>query len=310
MRLSIGLGAAAAFAVGVAWFTGSMPGHSARGAWTELELDEADLARTLEEHVVALSADCALRHTEAGQAEAAVRLRRRLQRAGWEVNENGTDLWCTRTGLGREKDEIMVLARYDAPQRSPGAATWASSAAVALELAVLHVDEPCERSLTFVYTTGNDGAARAIERSRAQGRTTIAVLTIGPLGHFGGDYEARPIALAPFVPSQADHVLFVADWRGRDALRAAIGAFRDRAALPSEGVALPWTMGMRALTDLDTLGAAGTQAVWVSDGGAWRDRDCGGLGDVADKLDYGRMARAVLGLQGSLHALTLRATLP
>jgi hypothetical protein len=34
------------------------------------------------------------------------------------------------------------------------------------------------------------------------------------------------------------------------------------------------------------------------------------LGDVADKLDYGRMARAVLGLQGSLHALTLRATLP
>ena len=275
MRLSIGLGAAAAFAVCVGWFTGSMPGHSARGAWTELELDEADLARTLEEHVVALSADCAPRHTEAGQAEAAVRLRRRLQRAGWEVNENGTDLWCTRTGLGREKDEIMVLARYDAPQRSPGAAAWASSAAAALELAVLHVDEPCERSLTFVYTTGNDGAARAMERSRAQGRTTIAVLTIG-----------------------------------RDALRAAIGAFRDRAALPSEGVALPWTMGMRALTDLDTLGAAGTQAVWVSDGGAWRDRDCGGLGDVADKLDYGRMARAVLGLQGSLHALTLRATLP
>ena len=40
MRLSIGMGVAALFAGGVAWFTGAMPGERARGEWTALDAAE------------------------------------------------------------------------------------------------------------------------------------------------------------------------------------------------------------------------------------------------------------------------------
>lgn len=311
MRLSIGLGVATLFAGGVAWFTGAMPGARARGEWTGLDPSEAELARTLSGHVAVLSQDAGARNAPAGLAAASDHLRRRLRRGGWDVVQHeGGDFECMRIGTRHQDDLVLVLARYDAPARSPGADAWASSAAAAVELAVLHAEDPCERSLAFVLGADAGALARALERSRQNGLTVAAVMLLGPLGRYGGEYESLPLPLAPFAGFEADHLLFLSDWHGRDALRAAIGAFRTQSLLPSEGVALPHTLGLRAFADLDLCAAAGAQGFVATDGGAWRDSDAGTLGDTADKLDYERMARAVLGLHASLRTLTLRSTLP
>lgn len=311
MRLSIGMGVAALFAGGVAWFTGAMPGERARGEWTALDAAESDLAGVLAGHVTALSQDIGARNAGPGLAAAADHLRRRLARGGWDVvqHEDG-DLECMRVGTRHEKDVILVLARYDAPSRSPGADAWASSAAAAVELAVLHAEDPCERGLAFVLGAGEGCTARALERNRQAGLTTCAVLLLGPLGRYGGEYEALPLPLLPFAGRAADHLLFVSDWRGRDALHVGIGAFRTQSLLPSEGLALPRTFGLRALGDLEVCASFGAPALLATDGGAWRDADAGTVGDTPDKLDYERMARAVLGLHSSLRTLTLRAALP
>lgn len=305
----MGAGLGAAFVAVVGLYSGALPLERAAGPWTELDAAEADAAERLGELVESLA-------SEPGESRGAhesgrVVVARRLARAGWEVEDcEGGDLECRREGLKLEEEVVLVLARHGAGPRSPGAGLWATSAAAALELAALHVDVPCERGLVFAFAADEGGAARALRRADARGQKVKAALVLGSLGRYGGEYEDLPLALAPFVPAGADHLLFVSDWRGREALRLAAGAFREGSRLPSEGAALPSLALVDGCAGLRGLSEAGVPAVYAGDGGTWRSRELGGPGDTRDKVDAQRLARATLGLHWSLRRLTSAGVLP
>jgi hypothetical protein len=306
----MGAGLGAAFVGVVGLYSGALPLERAAGPWTALDVEEAAMAERLDE-LVGLLADepGAARPRDGDDARAVVA--RRLARAGWEVEQHEAgDLECRRAGLKLEEEIVLVLARHGAPPRSPGAGLWATSAAVAIELAAAHVDVPCERGLVFAFASDEGGAERALRRASGRGERVKAALVVGSQGRYGGEYDDLPLALAPFVPASADHLLFVADWRGRDALRLSVGAFREGSRLPSEGVALPSLALLGDGAHLSALSAAGVPAVYAGDGGAWRSLELGGPGDTRDKLDAERMARATTGLHWSLRRLTLASVLP
>jgi hypothetical protein len=305
----MGAGLGAAFVAVVGLYSGALPLERAAGPWTELDAEETSAAERLADLVDHLSSEPGA--TRSGLDDARAFVARRLARAGWEVEDcaNG-DLECRREGLKLEEEIVLVLARHGAPARSPGAGMWATSAAAALELAALHVDVPCERGLVFAFSADDGGAARALRRASERGEQVKAALVLGSLGRYGGEYEDLPLALAPFVPEGADHLLFVSDWHGREALRLVAGAFREGSRLPSEGAALPSLALLEGNASLRELSAAGVPAVYAGDGGAWRARELGGPGDTRDKVDAARLARAALGLHWSLRRLTLASVLP
>ena len=75
--------------------------------------------------------------------------------------------------------------------------------------------------------------------------------------------------------SSPDFVAFVGSDSSRDALRSLIGAFRDAAAVPSEGIALPESMtyGAVSFSDHRSYADQGFPALMVTDTAFLRDVD-------------------------------------
>lgn len=304
-----------------------MPGSSIEAPLPEPTAAERALAASLEEHVRALAADIGERnlYTRDSMAEATAYIEARMRTAGYEPERHGyglsgvsadylagrsaDNLIAELPGTERPDEVVVVGAHYDTVANSPGADDNASGVATLLALARWFRERPQARSLRFVafaneeppfFQTADMGSHAYAARSRRRGERITAMVSLDGLGYFADAPGTQEFPAAGFdlvYPDRGHFIGFVTRMSDAPLLRRAIGAFRARATIPSEGAALPGTLPGIGWSDHWSFWQHDYPAFMVTDTLPFRYPHYHSSGDTPERLDYERMARVAEGLK-------------
>jgi Zn-dependent M28 family amino/carboxypeptidase len=290
-----------------------MPLRSYSGDFGPASAQEIELSRQLREHVSILAATERNIWRKQSLDQVANFLEKTLSGIGFEVNEQTFDSRGERVkNLEveiRGGDDIVVIgAHYDSVFNSPGANDNASGVAALLELSRMLKDSRPKQTLRFVafvneeapfFASGEMGSQLYAARARVRGEKIVAMLSLETIGYYSDKPGSQryPAPLHFFYPSEGNFIAFVGDVASRSLVRRAIRTFRTAARFPSEGAALPrWIPGV-SWSDHASFWQHGYPAIMVTDTAPYRYPHYHTAADTADRLDYQRMARAVLGLR-------------
>lgn len=310
-----------------------MPGESVSGPLPRPTTRERALAARLESDVLALSEDIGERNLLCGDSmdRSAAWIGARMRDAGFSPQCHTYALAGDSLPMvagreahnlvaevrGRERvDEIVVFgAHYDSVSASPGANDNASGVAALLALAEAFGNRPQPRTLRFVafaneeppYFLSRDmGSLAYAARCRARGENIVAMMAMDGIGYFSDEPGSQQFPVSGvgwMYPDRGNFIGFVSRVRDVRLLRRAIGAFRERATVPSEGAALPaWVPGV-GWSDHWSFWQNGYPASFVTDTLPFRDPHYHSPDDTAERLDYDRMARVVAGLEAVIPVL-------
>lgn len=289
----------------------SMPGRSYSGELAPASARETELGRQLREHVEILAATERNLWRKGSLDQAATYIEKTLSGSGFPVNaqvflsrgERVKNLEVEILG----SDEIVVVgAHYDSVFNCPGANDNASGVAALLELARMFKDARAKRTLRFVafvneelpfFASGEMGSQHYAARSRQQSEKITAMLSLETIGYYSDEPGSQryPAPLHFFYPNAGNFIGFVGNVASRSLVHRAIKAFRATAQFPSEGAALPgWIPGV---SWSDHASFWPYPAIMITDTAPYRYPYYHTSDDTADRLDYSRMARVVLGLK-------------
>ena len=301
-----------------------MPGSSHRGPLPPLTADQAALALELRSHVDVLASSIGRRSTFHPKqiAESALYLKSQLASYGYEVRDHSfagrgspaPNLEATVAGTSHAGEIIVIGAHYDSYQGTPGADDNASGCAAVLALAKRFASSPQPRTLRFVlfpneepplFQTAEMGSLIYAKACRAANDNIVAMLSLEPIGYSRADRGTQkyPPLIGGLFPSEGNFIAFVSDVSSRALLRDALKIFRDHAAFPSEGAALPSGVPGVGWSDHWAFWQAGYPAIMVTDTAPFRNPNYHQPTDTPDTLDYDRMARVVDGLSSVLTSL-------
>lgn len=254
-------------------------------------------------------------HPEALEA-AAEHVLRRLGEAGYEPRSLP---YASRGGEWRNVEaelpggelahEVVVLgAHYDSYGDTPGADDNASGVAVLLELARRLRDAHPDRTVRFVAFTNeeppffdeDDMGSRVYARETAErGDDVVAMISLETMGYFLPEPGSQryPFPFSLFYPDRGDFVAFVGNLDSRPLVHRTVRTFREGGELPSEGVAAPASLPGMAWSDHASFWLHGYPAVMISDTAPFRNQHYHTVLDTPDRLDYGRLARVVDGVE-------------
>jgi Zn-dependent M28 family amino/carboxypeptidase len=169
-----------------------------------------------------------------------------------------------------QADEIIVVgAHYDTAEGAPGADDNGSGVAGVLELARSFAGKRATRTIRFVlfgteeppsFPTSAMGSRHYADAARARGDRIVAMLAIESIGYYDSDPGSQryPFPLNLVYPDVGDFIGFVSSLRS---------------------------------------GRQGYLAIMITDTAPFRNPFYHTAQDTPDKLDYGRMARVVDGLE-------------
>jgi hypothetical protein len=299
----IGLGIAALAAL--LHYMVTMPGRSYSGPPPPLSGEDRALSLRLRLHVATLASS--ERNTDletsARYIEAAF-TRIGLSPQSHYFESGGRRVRNIEAGSG----SIVVGAHYDTVPGTPGADDNASGVAVLIELAAMKVPV---RFVAFAneeppYFYGHEmGSWAWAKRARERGERIHAMFSLEMLGFYRDTPGSQryPFPLGFFYPDRADFIAFVGDLGTRSLVRKSIKLFREKAMVPSEGVAAPSFIPGVTWSDHWSFRRHGFPAIMVTDTAFYRYPDYHLPSDTPDKLDYERMARLTLGLAAMLREL-------
>lgn len=278
----------------------AMPGRSYRGA-LEFTAPERDLAERLRAHVTALAAGERNRDLDRPARYIATQFRSSREQA---FPSGGRTVRNIETGAGT----VVIGAHYDTVAGSPGADDNASGVAVLIELARMELPA---RFVAFAneempyFQSGEMGSLAYAARAAAAGEKIAAMLSLEMLGFYRDEPGSQryPPPLSWFYPDRGDFVGFVGDIGSRALVRRAIGAFRESARFPSQGVAAPAAIPGVTWSDHWSFRQHDYPAIMVTDTAFYRYPHYHLPSDTAEKLDYVRMARVALGLAAVIKEL-------
>ncbi|MEA3548290.1 MAG: M20/M25/M40 family metallo-hydrolase [Thermodesulfobacteriota bacterium] len=208
----------------------------------------------------------------------------------------------------RKPEEIIVIgAHYDTVPNCPGANDNGSGVAFLLELARHLADALPSRTIRLVafaneeppfYFSNDMGSRHYARRCRQRQENIVAMLALETMGFYSDQPSSQryPFPFSVFYPDTANFIAFVGNIRSRHLVRQAIGAFRQHAHFPSEGLAAPSFITGIGWSDHWSFWKAGYPAIMVTDTAFFRYNAYHTAADTAEKLDYERMARVVTGL--------------
>ena len=297
----------------------NMPGVSHRGPLPALTESQKQLASELKTHVTHLASEVGKRsiYHPKELAAAALYLKTELESYGYEVKDHsfpskgaGTpNLEATLPGSDATfASEIIVIgAHYDTTQRSPGADDNASGCAGVLALAKRFAGKPQARTIRFVLFPNEElptggtpemGSWIYAEKCKAAGDRIVAMLALEMLGYYSDAQNSQkyPPPLSALYPSTGNFIAFVSRFDDRALVKRCAGAFREAAAFPSEGAALPSVIRDIGRSDHASFWRMGYPALMVTDTANFRNPNYHKATDTPDTLDYERMARVVEGL--------------
>ncbi len=295
----------------------SMPGRSYSGALSPLEPEQSLVGENLQRHVAKLAGEIGERHVwrVAALNASASYLEDTLTAAGYRVTSQNYqaegmqvgNLVAELRGTSRPDEIIIVGGHYDTVTGTPGANDNASGCAAVLELARLMAGQKLSRTVRFVlfvneeppfFQTDLMGSRVYARQCRQRGEKVVAMLSVETIGCYfdskGSQHYPWPFSL--FYPDTGNFIAFVGDSASRSLVRQCTGLFRQHAAFPSEGAALPGGITGIGWSDHWSFWQEGYPALMVTDTAPFRYAHYHERQDTPDKLDYGRMARVVSGL--------------
>jgi Zn-dependent M28 family amino/carboxypeptidase len=304
--------------LGIWFFTIRMPGRAFSGPLAPLTPGQEALRERLRRHVLRLAGEIGERGVAkpAAALRAAAYLEAELNAMGYTVaaqeydaqGQRWRNLEATLPGSTQADEIIVVGGHYDTAEGAPGADDNGSGVAGVLELARSFAGKPATRTIRFVFfgteeppsfPTSAMGSQHYADAARARGDRIVAMLSIESIGY----YDSRPgTQRYPFpvnlvYPDVGDFIGFVSNLRSGPLVRRAIATFRGAMPFPSQGAALPsWVPGVW-WSDHWSFWRQGYRAIMITDTALFRNPFYHTAQDTPDKLDYGRMARVVGGLE-------------
>ncbi len=209
---------------------------------------------------------------------------------------------------GREERRVVVGAHYDAFPGTPGADDNASGVAGLLELARLLRGARMRYTVELVaYCTeeppcfasghmGSDHHARLLAQQRMPVEAMIALEMIGFFSDAPGSQSYPVPMMRLFYPGAGDFIGIVGNWGQRRLVRTVKRGMKGATALPVYSMVAPGGVPGADLSDHRCYWEQGFPAVMVTDTAFCRNRQYHQPGDTADRLDYARMAQAVIGV--------------
>lgn len=216
---------------------------------------------------------------------------------------------------GRDPRRVVIGAHYDAVPGSPGADDNASGVAGLLELARLLRGVTPERTVELVaycteeppcFETEHMGSAHHARRLAENGTAVEAMLALEMIGTFSDEPGSQnfPVPLLRlFYPGRGCFIGVVGGTRCRRLTRTVKRAMRGATELPVYSIAAPDAVPGVDLSDHRSYWEAGFPAVMITDTAFYRNRHYHRPEDIADRLDYGRMAQVVVGVYEAVRAL-------
>jgi Zn-dependent M28 family amino/carboxypeptidase len=307
-----------------------MPGDTFRGPLPPLTEEQQRLEQELRTHVQQLAGHIGERNLFRYQQllAAADYIGATLTGAGFHIQRHRYEVSGKPTenieaevrGTEKADEIILVGAHYDSVQGSPGANDNASGVAAMLALAQGFAKIRPSRTVRFVSFTNEEppffqsrhmGSRVYAKRSRQRGEKITLMLSFETIGYYSDEPESQgyPFPFGLFYPSAANFIAFVSNMENADRVTHLLTAFRRHARFPSEGGALwEWIPGV-AWSDHWSFWKEGYPAVMVTDTAPNRYPHYHKATDTPDKIDFGRMARVVSGLQLVIHELADEAFL-
>jgi peptidase M28-like protein len=311
-----GLAALAAIIL-LGWST-HMPGKSYGGKLLPLTAQEIRCRDGLKRHVEMLAGEIGERHLlEPAQLSAAAEyLRADLSASGYEVHRQAFqvnsqecyNLEVELPGTARPDEIVIVGGHYDSAVGTPGANDNASGTAAVLALARSFAGQRLGRTLRFVFfvneeppyfQTSSMGSVVYARRCREWGENVTAMLSLETIGCYSDEPDSQhyPFPFGLLFPSTADFVGFVGNLSSRSLTRRVVSSFRNQTRFPSEGVNPPEFIPGVGWSDHWSFWQEGYPAVMVTDTALYRYDLYHTEDDTVDKIDFGRMARVVVGLE-------------
>lgn len=295
-----------------------MPGSSHRGALPPATSRQTDVAAELRRHVAELAEKIGERNvTRRYEAlkKAADYMDRELAVAGKVARQTYTAAGKSCDNVEVEirgstsPDEIVVVGgHYDSVVGCVGANDNGTGAAAVLVLARSLAKSAPARTLRFVgfvneepphFRTEEMGSRVYAMRCRERNENVVAMLSLETIGFFsdadGSQHYPPPLGL--FYPSAGNFIAFVGNVGSRSLVRRCVRVFRDRAAFPSEGAAVPGFLPGVGWSDHESFWEHGYPGVMVTDTAPFRYPHYHLVGDTPDKIDYDRCARVVDGVE-------------
>ncbi|MBK5291143.1 MAG: M28 family peptidase [Acidobacteriia bacterium] len=297
-----------------------MPGTSHSGAAAPLTQREVMLRDSLRRDVEKLAGEIGERNLIRYEALTAASsyLEQGLTAAGYTVEQNkfevatpqgprsAYNLIAELKGAQRPSEIVIVGAHYDSREGTPGADDNASGSAALLSLARTFAKTAPGRTLRFVFFTNEEyfrqnlmGSLVYAKLCRKRGDNIVAMLSLETIGHYSdvAGSQKYPFPINLFYPATGDFLGFVGNVASRTLVRTAIGSFRTVATLASEGVAAPEFIEGVGWSDQWSFWRQGYPGIMITDTAPFRNPHYHEPTDTPATLDYGRLARAVTGLE-------------
>jgi len=295
-----------------------LPGSSHKGPLPPMTATEAETEVRLREQVTTLAGTIGERNTRRYQAlqRAADYISGRFASCGFRVRGQDytadgmevRNIVAEIAGTVRPAEIVIIGAHYDSPPGSPGADDNASGVAALLELARRFSHGKPARTLRFVaftneeppyFQTGLMGSRVYASGAKRRNEKIVAMLSLESIGYYSDTPGSQlyPFPFNLFYPDTGNFIGFVGNFGSRSLLRRAIGAFRKSTPFPSEGVSSPEFITGIGWSDHWSFWQEGYPALMVTGTALFRNPHYHQPTDTPDRLDYGRMARVVGGLE-------------
>lgn len=220
------------------------------------------------------------------------------------------------TGTDPEKKEILVIgAHYDTVAGTPGADDNASGIAGLLELARLAAEKPLPRTVRFAafsleeppaFGTEFMGSHAYAKSLSGEGVKVRGMISLEMIGFFCDrkDCQRYPLScIGWFYPDRGDYIALVGNRDSKAFTKALKKAFSAVSSFPLETLNAPSFVTGVDFSDHRNFWKFGYPAVMMTDTSFYRNPHYHQESDTAEKLDYGKMAELVTGLDLALRGL-------
>ncbi|MGH6814533.1 MAG: M28 family peptidase [Hyphomicrobiaceae bacterium] len=309
------------------WYMLVVPGRSFAGPLPQSTAEERDLARRLQQHVVAVASvphnamypealEKAARYTETTLAA----LGYQVARQEFTESLRGRTVRNVEAAIepvssGPQSATLVVGAHYDSAGAAPGANDNGTGTAAVLELARLLADlRPAHTRVRFVlfvneeppYSRGPDmGSVRYAAALRARGENVAGMISLETLGAFS-DAPGSQHYPSPFqylYPSTANFIAFVGLPGSRTFLHSVLASFRRHTRFPTIGGIVPDIVPGAGWSDHWAFAEHGYPGVMITDTALFRYEHYHRPTDTPDKVDYDKLARITKGVERVLREL-------
>jgi Zn-dependent M28 family amino/carboxypeptidase len=213
-------------------------------------------------------------------------------------------------GGDRRHEIVVVGAHYDSHKGSPGADDNASAVAALLELARRFAHRETSRTLRLVafaneeapFTRRRDMGSRVYARGcRERGEAIGGMVCLESLGYYSDEVGSQRLSLwGRLLPRRGDFLALVANRPSRALLARVGGTLERRGSLPYRRLVLPSHFPGAWSSDHWSFWREGYPALMVTDTVPLRNPHYHSREDTPDKVDFGRLARAVDDLEAAV----------